>query len=102
MRIAALAVLLAALPAAPARAADGTSATLLNDVALNYRQAVIAHDAALAQRLRTEVALLNVAHPSPALAELDRSLAATRAQFQPWPLASTIAEQAAAAGARAV
>src|ERR1700753_3361034 len=100
MRIVALALVLLGLIAAPARAAGSTTgATLLNDVAVNYQQAVIAHDATLAPRLRTECRLLNVAQPSPALAKLSRTLDATRDQFHPWPLASEVAAQASAAGA---
>ncbi len=82
-------------------AAPGASAPLLDDVSIQYRQAVIAHDAALAGRLRTEVRLLAVAHPSPALAKLERTLTATRDVLHPWPLAATVARQAAAAGAAA-
>jgi len=88
IRAAALGVLVALLAPTAARAVTG-------DLATTYRQAVRAHDAALAARLRTEVRLMNVAAPSPELAKLSHTLDATRKQFRPWPLASEVAEQAA-------
>jgi FTR1 family protein len=88
IRAAALALVLAFAAPATARAAG--------DLATTYRQAVRAHDAALAAHLRTEVRLMNVAAPSPELAKLSRTLEQTRNRFRPWPLAAEIAERATA------
>jgi FTR1 family protein len=87
IRAAALAVVVALAAPATAIAAD--------DLATTYRQAVRAHDSALAARLRTEVRLMNVAAPSPALAALAHTLEGTRNAFRPWPLASEVADEAA-------
>ncbi len=89
IRAAALALVLAVV--APATA----SAAAADDLATTYRQAARAHDAALAAHLRTEVRLMNVAAPSPELAKLADTLEATRNEFRPWPLASTVAGEAA-------
>jgi high-affinity iron transporter len=78
------------LAAAPARAADSTTASLLDDVGTQYRQAVVAHDGALAARLRTETRLLSAAGGTPALARLARTLRATRDRLHPWPLAGSV------------
>ena len=57
-------------------------------VAVQYRQAVIAHDATLAARLRTETRLM--AQADPAWQKLADTVAQTSNQFQPWPLAGTV------------
>jgi len=80
-----------ALVAALARAADAAPpAGLLADVALQYRQAAIAHDAALATRLRAETRLRAAAYPSPALTRLATTVDATRHALQPWPIADAV------------
>jgi hypothetical protein len=88
IRAAALALALALVAPATARASTA------GDLATSYRQAVRAHDAALAAHLRTEVRLMYLAAPSPRLAKLSHTLEATRNQFRPWPLASDVADQA--------
>ena len=93
-------VLLGAL-AAPAHAADDPTAALLSDFGAQYQRAVVAHDAVLAARLRTETRLLSAAEGTPALARLERTLRATRDPLQPWPLArrrSTRSRRARARG----
>jgi hypothetical protein len=59
-------LLLAAAPFGVAHAAPAGTlpAGLLNDVAVRYRQAVRAHDAALAARLRTETRLIARVDPA--------------------------------------
>jgi FTR1 family protein len=57
-------------------------------VASDYRQAAISHDAVLAARLRTETRLM--AEVDPAYAPLARTVAKTRDQFRPWPLADDV------------
>ena len=95
-------LVLLGVAAAPARAADDVSAGLLDEVAVQYRQAAIAHDTTLAARLRTETRLLAAAGGTPALARLARTLRATRDPLRPWPLAGTVDALTARAGARAV
>jgi len=103
VRRAAFAVVLVALLTAPAAArAAAPESALLAALPDQYRQAVVAHDAALAARLRTETALLAAA-PEPAavharLARLAAAVGETREQLQPWPLASSVARLASAAG----
>jgi FTR1 family protein len=91
IRAAALAVLVALLVPATAGAA-----TLQDDLAASYTQAVRAHDAALAARLRTEVRVMEEAAPSPALTKLAQTLDQTKNVLRPWPLVATVAEQVAA------
>ncbi len=90
IRATALAVVVALLAPASARAA-----TLPDDLASTYTQAVRAHDATLAAHLRTEVQVLKLAQPSPAVDKLAETLEDTRNQLRPWPLASDVADQAA-------
>jgi FTR1 family protein len=94
-------LVLLGLAAVPARAADRFGAGLLGEVAVQYRQAVIAHDTALAARLRTETRLLAAAGGTPQLARLERTLRATRDPLRPWPLAGTVDTLTARAGAGA-
>ena len=91
IRAAALAVLVALLAPASARAA-----TLQDDFAASYTQAVRTHDAALAARLRTEARVMELAAPAPAVTKLAHTLEQTTNPLRPWPLASTVAEQVAA------
>ena len=93
IRAVALALMVALL--APATAG---AATLQEDLATTYTQAVRAHDAALAARLRTEVRVLGLAAPSPAVAKLARTLDETKNTLRPWPLASDVADEAAQIG----
>ncbi|HWK29955.1 MAG TPA: FTR1 family protein [Solirubrobacter sp.] len=86
--------MIAALALAAAFAAP---AGPLGELPAQYQQAAIAHDAGLAGRLRVEVRLLNVVAPSPELAKLGRTLDATRNTLRPWPLASEVAGETAAA-----
>ena len=86
---------------AGAQAADASTPTLLHDLASDYRQAAIAHDAALAARLRTEARLLAVAADTPATTRLARELAATRDTLRPWPVADAVQRLATRAGAAA-
>ena len=102
LRVALLVLVLLGVAAAPARAADDVSAGLLDEVAVQYRQAAIAHDTTLAARLRTETRLLAAAGGTPALARLARTLRATRDPLRPWPLAGTVDALTARAGARPV
>jgi FTR1 family protein len=95
IRAAALALVLMVVAPAAARAAAA------DDLTTGYTQAVRSHDAALAARLRTQVRLMNVAAPSPALARLSHTLEQTRNRFRPWPLAATVADEAAGLGAPA-
>ena len=81
------ALVLAAL-AALALAAPARAATLPGDIGTQYRQAVRAHDAALAAHLRTETRLL--AKLDPRYAKLARTVDATRNAFRPWPLADEV------------
>ncbi len=89
IRAAALALVIAVVVPATAHAATA------DELATTYRQAVRAHDAPLAAHLRTEVRLMNVAAPSPELAQLSHTLEGTRNEFRPWPLASAVADEAA-------
>src|SRR5262245_50225788 len=89
------AVLVVVLAVPASARAEGGGAALLATPPDQYRQAVVAHDAALAARLRTETALL-AAGGAP-VTRLARALDATRDQFQPWPTASTVARLAARA-----
>jgi FTR1 family protein len=88
---AAIAVLLLAaapLGAVGAATAGTLPAGLVNDVAVRYRQAVRTHDAALAARLRTETRL--IARVDPAYRKLADTVAQTRNEFRPWPLADDV------------
>jgi FTR1 family protein len=67
-------------------------------VASDYRQAAISHDAALAARLRTETRLM--AELDPAYAPLARTVARTREQLRPWPLADDVDKLAPGARAK--
>lgn len=98
-RIAVAAVALVGLTVTPAHAADPVTAGLLDDVAVQYRHAVIVHDTALAARLRTETRLLAAADPGDGTVRLARTLRATRDPLHPWPLAGTVEALAARAGA---
>ena len=99
MRLALVTLVLLGALAAPARAADDPTAALLSDFGAQYQRAVVAHDAVLAARLRTETRLLSAAEGTPALARLERTLRATRDPLQPWPLAAKVDTLVAAAGA---
>jgi high-affinity iron transporter len=94
-------VLLGAL-AAPARAADDTTASLLSDFSAQYQRAVVAHDEVLAARLRTETRLLSAAEGTPDLARLATTLRATSDPLQPWPRAGKVDALVARAGVRDV
>jgi hypothetical protein len=61
VRAALVTLLLLGALAAPAHAADDPKAALLGDFGTQYRRAVVAHDAVLAARLRTEARLLSTA-----------------------------------------
>jgi FTR1 family protein len=89
IRAAAIAIVLAVAVPATARASTA------GELARSYTQAVRTHDAALAARLRTQVRVMNLATPSPALTTLSHTLDRTKHRFRPWPLASTVADEAA-------
>ncbi len=63
-----------------------------DDLASQYRQAAISHDATLAARLRTETRLM--AEVNPAYRKLAGTVAQTRNQLRPWPLAGDVARLA--------
>ncbi len=90
MRVALVTLVLLSALAAPPHAADDPPAGLLSDFGAQYQRAVVAHDARLAARLRTETRLLSAAEGTPALAHLERTLRATRDPLHPWPLAAKV------------
>ena len=69
-------------------AAPAGAATLPGDIGAQYRQAVRAHDATLAGRLRTETRL--IAKLDPRYTKLAATVDRTRNRFRPWPLASEV------------
>jgi high-affinity iron transporter len=95
------ALALTGLLAASSGAAAVPAPALGSDVAQQYRQAVIAHDAPLAARLRAETRLLATAQPTADHVRLARLLDATRDLLHPWPLAATVARLAGNTGASA-
>jgi len=80
--------LVAAIVALLVLAAPAGAATLPGVIGAQYRQALRAHDATLAGRLRTETRL--IAKLDPRYAKLAATVDRTRNRFRPWPLASEV------------